>query len=462
MPFDILTAGLAQATVKHLSEWLPQGRFSESVKMLRINFFFNYSAGVVAVIVLALLAPLLATKVFMIPGELKSDAIVSFTAAGWLWAVKLITATAGSVAAAQQRFSEIAMVQIASSIALYLIGIPVVFMFESVFSLQIWSIIVSFGIFLYWSRKVVSALRFSALLPGFDSNSFQKSFRFSSWQMLNSLLHYCSQQADRILIGILIGTSAAAILGIAAGIQQRLVALVWSLFATLFPALSQLTSLSDKLALLISKGKPISLASTVGFAIAVFGNYPFCQLWLGAETAAEVSPLLRLLFFVGIAGIPFALVLQFLLSLGETRMLFFGNIMFVFVSVCTSVIAIHRFGLHGAVYGGAAGLIASSLFLHTWVAFRYTSGNKQALFFLINLYAIPVAGSLLIFSIENIFAISLFTSLSNAIAKTISAISLFTIAILCFDYITFKKNSVVRVNIAPFLRSHFKFFLKLK
>ena len=139
-PFDVLSAGIAQATIKHLAAWLPDGRLDDSRQMLRLNILLNLTASFIAVGTLFLISPFLAKSLFRIAETMQGDAMVSFRLAGVLWSAKLIGATVASVTTARQNFRLLSIVQMASMVMLYLGGLPVVMRFQSVASLQVWSI----------------------------------------------------------------------------------------------------------------------------------------------------------------------------------------------------------------------------------------------------------------------------------------------------------------------------------
>lgn len=443
-PFDVLSAGIAQATVKHLAAWLPAGRISEARLMIRLNYLLNLGASVVTITALFFAAPVLATEIFKISPGLQGDAILSFRLAALLWTAKLIAGTSATIAIARQDFKTISLAQIVSQSALYLGGIPIANYWGSVSALQIWSILTSFALIGFWIPQIVSAFGFSALLPKFDRSTFQRSFGFSFWQMMNAFLSFTSQQADRIFVGMLLGTAATAILGISMGIQQRLVTLCWSFFGTLFPALSRQTLDPAKEEILFSDGAIIMLASCTLCGTGVIFAYPFCHIWLGESQARSVAPLLKILFFVAIAGLPYALFLQYILALGKTKLLFIGNIAFASVSAVTSFYFISNWGLSGAVYGPLFGLLSASLPIHYWVCrFSIRSGNS-VLSRMWSVYSLPVLTTLVLLSLTHLEIIGTQNEFSIMAMNSLMTLPLFIASLVLLDYIFSTHRPVYR------------------
>lgn len=391
-PFEVLNAGVSQATVKYLAAWLPERRIAESSAMMRIGLLFNSVAGVITVVGLWFAAPWLAHSVFQISANLQADAIVSFRLAAPLWFIIQMSGSLGAIAIAEQNFRLISIVQTARSMATHLGGIPVLLCYGTVASLQTWSILTYLPVLLLWAAIVWKKLGARSVLPGFNRTAFQRSFGFSIWQMMNAAFTAIAQQIDRVLLGILLGTAAVGAYGIATSIQQRTVALVYSTFATLFPAVSRNSATSPDRAEddIMNKGSILSLLACIAYTVGFWLAAPFCTLWLGADQgSSDVAYLLKILFLVAIMGLPSAQIMQFLLGHGLTRLNFLGNVGMAVSIAFSSYFLISTFGLKGAAVGVMIGVILSRLPLHIWVVWKHMHSGPSVAFRFWNLYRAP-------------------------------------------------------------------------
>lgn len=395
VPFEILNSGTAQATIKFLAEWLPKSRHTEATAMVRVNLLLNLIIGLIAVGSLYLAAPWLAENAFKIPQDLQPDAIASFRLAGPIWFLMQVSQSLTAPTIAVQNFFLPAVVQSVRLIFLYLGGIVAIKTFQSVASLQLWSLATILAACCFWGGKVGRGLGWLAILPGYDGAAFKKTFGFSIWQMLNALTGSVSQQADRILLGSLLGVASLAPYGIAVGIQQRLVTLVWSAFGSLFPAVSAGSSGTAaqrvfQEAKIFRHGNVISMVGCLGYMLLALFAHDACKLWLGdtPETPLAATLLIWLLLLAIVAA-PSGEIFQFMLGRGLMRIAVAGNLAMAIVTIVVSWVSIRRFGVEGAVIGAFAGILLTRPLLHLYIAGLHMESGSSALQRLFRIYSVP-------------------------------------------------------------------------
>lgn len=393
-PFEILSAGVSQASVKFLAGWLPSGLIKESRNMVRVSLLLNGIVGVAAVVGLWFAAPWLATSVFKISNELHGDAVLSFRLTAPVWLAIQISSAYSSHVAARQAFREISIVQMVRLVLLYPGALLLAMEYGTVASIQLWSLSTALLPVVYWGRSLSRELGIVALLPGFEMTAFQRSFGFSVWQMLSSLCSAISQQSDRVLLGSLLGTSAVAVYGVAISVQQKAVQLVWSSMVSLFPAISEHADGNPLEAEKIFRisGCHLSFFGCLCYGLGALFSWDLCRLWLGnAEIAQQAGQILSVAFIAAILGAPSAQFTQYIHGHGLTRINFISNALFSIIAASVTWWCILKWGVMGAVWGIVIAVLISRPPLHWWIAKKFMMAGDGAWGRLVPIYSVPIS-----------------------------------------------------------------------
>jgi O-antigen/teichoic acid export membrane protein len=406
-PLNILNAGISQATTKFVAQYSAEGDLKKASQFVQTTFFLNLILGLVGCLILYGAAPVLAIAVFKVPIELRDEAIVAFRLGGLTWLFMQVAATFQAVLIGFQHYQTLALHNPVQSLLTYGVGAALLLFFPSLTAVLLVSLAVNVLYSAFWYLKANELLGRTRLFPAWIREHARHTWNFSGWQMVNTIVTLAANNADRWLIGMLLGTSALGIYGIAMSVQNRLVTLIWSLIAVLFPAASSVSSTTGAAEkLLLKYGWAFSLAGIFLYGTLFIVSNDALSLWLGGLVAQEAAPLLRVLLFVAFLGLPSAVMYQYLLSHGLTKWLSFSNILSTVVTLAASWIMIKAFGLMGAAWGAAAGLVLTRPWFHWWVfKQKFCYGKGTASHFSM-LYSLQLSGMLAALAAWLVFQVS--------------------------------------------------------
>jgi O-antigen/teichoic acid export membrane protein len=370
-PLGILSAGVGQAVTKYVAEFKSAGEPDRAIRLVATTLCLNLVVGLSGFATLWLAADWVVQRVFKIPPELGAEARLSICLAGGVWFLMVISGTFQAVIVGLQNFRLLAIGNALQQILTHGAGIGVLYLSPRISSLLWWNLGVAGAIMFFWYSRAKTEFGGLSLLPKWDWESAGLSWRFSMWQILNSLVGIPANHVDRFLLVTMIGPAAVGIYGVALSVQSRVVGLVWSAVGTLFPAASaQLRNEGASERFILITGSMMSLVAGGGYAIlCVLGPDLLC-LWLGESVGRQSGPLLQVLMLAAILGLPSAVIYQYLLATGRTRISTLSNVATTAVTVVASFFWIREAGLRGAAWGGLLGLALTRPIFHWWV-FRH-------------------------------------------------------------------------------------------
>jgi O-antigen/teichoic acid export membrane protein len=394
-PLGILNAGLAQATTKYVAEFARKEDQHSASRIIQTTLIFNLLFGCLGLALLWFFSDYAVHRLFAIPPALESDALWAFRLTGLHWLLVQVGATYQGALMGFQDFRALAIGQALQQFSTYGAGAILVLMVPRVPALVVLNIVSSSAFLAYWFwqiRRRVPVLRF---FPVYDRASARLTFRYSGWQMLDSFTSVLANHMDRYLLGSFVGAAAVGLYGIAAGAQSRLVGLVWSILASLFPASSSLSSTPNQSErLILEYGWKILIVGGILYSTAIVFAADAVQLWLGPEVGGKVYPILRLLLVAAIIGLPSAVVYQYLLGNALTK---WSTLSGQFSSLCTILVAwylVPRYGLTGAAWGAMIGLATSRPLFHLWVISKRFAGLHRNWRCFLVFYGIIVSSAL--------------------------------------------------------------------
>jgi PST family polysaccharide transporter len=200
-------------------------------------------------------------------------------------------------------------------------------------------------------------------------------FAFGGWLTLTSAVTALSMETDRLIVGRLLGITAAGLYDM----TQRVGVLptrelLSPLQRLLLPAFSQLIHDTTRLRRAVCESinvlASLSLPAAFGFAL-VAGD--FVPLFLGRQWTPIVPLLVVLVPYLGLRS-TLSVTLPCVLALGDTRLLFRVSAAYALVHVPVFIAGTALFGLDGAIWS----IVAAGLFytyLNAWML-RTTLGIR--------------------------------------------------------------------------------------
>lgn len=296
--FAVFNLGVGPATTKFVAELLGKGEIEKLPELVWTAFASQSCFGLAGGILLAILSPVLVSRVLKIPVGLHVQAEWVFLILAVALPIDFGRGSLRGVLAASQRFDLLNALDIPFSILTYLVpvaalalrfGLPAIVFFLALARAA--GLVVLF---------VLCVRLYPALRTGFRFNRWlvRSLLGFGGWVTVTGAVSPILAYFDRFLIAAVVSIAAVGFYTPPYMISTKLWILPTSLTATLFPAFSASAGRGDRQwisSALIRSLKFLLLLVGPAALVLVFFARPVLTLWLGARFAAEGSLALRIM-----------------------------------------------------------------------------------------------------------------------------------------------------------------------
>jgi len=353
-PLGLLDFGIGEATVKYIAENMGREDYFQTGKYLRSTFLFNLSVGCLGGMVIILLARFLITSVFNVPSGSQDLARYCLYWIGINWCVMQIRQTFTGVAMALQRYGILNIGNISSQVITIAAGLGVLIGGGNLLDLVRIQAIVAALMAVGWFIVAQRLLPNISFFPRPDLLSFQKTFGFGVWQMLNRVSGILGYQSPPWLLGILLPVSTVGFYSVGIQVVGVVYLAAYKTGEVLFPAVSQMQGqLRDEVAarLVVQANWVITAFAISCFVPLIVFAHDFLMVWIGRDFASNAARLLRILAFGAAASCLFAVPSFYLLGVGKSRWLAVMSFVQGIITFAVAAFLIPRIGLAGAGWG---------------------------------------------------------------------------------------------------------------
>ena len=345
--FDL---GLGRATTKHVAEKLATGE--DEISHLVIGSVLSQLAfGVVGGILFALAAPIFANQVFVIPADMKAEAISVFRVLGALVPATLLLVSLRGVLEAAHRFDLSNAVRIPSSLASFLIpaiassngytlpAIMAMFFVARLFFCILSAIAV---------KRALPQLKWS--LPD-DWSMLRPLLAFGGWMSVSNVVSPLLVYLDRFMLGAFVGLSAVGYYTAPFDGVVRMLIVPASLVNALFPSVSAMHATGDRdgIKRVFSKAvRNMTLILAVPALILLFFGPGLLRFWLGETFAAHGGTAVRILAFGVLMNALAHLPSSFIVAVGRPDVNAKFHMIELLIHIPVAWWLIHKFGVTGA------------------------------------------------------------------------------------------------------------------
>lgn len=404
-PLGLLDLGIGPATIKYVAESESVGDRRQSLNYVRSTLLFNLLVGVLGAFCIAAFAQPLVRSVFKIPEEDQAIAQLSLYWIGVRWLAIQVGNTFSGIPIAMRRYKLYSIGTLASSGAVDIIGLGVVYAGGNVAAITQVQAIIAIAVVGMWVMIGRWLLPGLSMLPNLHRDSFLKTFHFGFWQFISNIGTLFAHETERTLLGILISTTAVGFYNLALTLHSAVFLLIASLGQVLFPTFSHLHGLSRR----EQSGRIFVQALwalgilAVGLYVSLFAfAHDVLLLWVGSQVADTAYGVLRVIAVAGMAAALFIVPSTWLMGVGKTKWLAWESFLQGGITVVVSLILIPRFGLDGAAWGILLSILANVPFTYLiWRDFlREWIEGKSFLSMLLDLFATGVIMSLILATIR--------------------------------------------------------------
>ncbi len=365
--FDL---GLGRATTKHVADRLARG--DAEVSHLVVGSVLSQLAfGAVGGILFALAAPFLANQVFVIPADMKAEAVSVFRVLGALIPVTLLLVSLRGVLEAAHRFDLSNAVRIPSSLASFLI--PAIasshgYALPAIMSMFFVSRVVFCTLSVVAVQFAIPGLRWR--LPD-DWSMLRPLMAFGGWMSVSNVVSPLLVYLDRFMLGAFVGLSAVGYYTAPFDGVIRMLIVPGSLVNALFPSVSGMHTMGNRAEIKRLFAKAIHNMSVIlavpAIVLMLFGPYLLC-LWLGETFAEAGGTAVRILafgvFMNSLAHVPSS----FIVAMGRPDVNAKFHMLELAVHIPIAWWLITRYGVTGAALAWAIRVTFDAGLLFTAVA----------------------------------------------------------------------------------------------
>jgi len=348
--FTIFDMGIGRALTRIAAERIGQGRAQDLPALFWTSCGIMLLLGSLAGLIVAGLAPWLATSALDIPAAMQADTLRSFRAVAFSLPIVVMTAGMIGMLEARQRFGLINAVRVPIGSFTFIGPLLVLPFSRNLFPVVM---ILLAGRVAEWLIYFLLCLHdLPALRHGFrwDSREVKPLMSTGGWITVSTLIMPFMVHIDRFLIGAIVSVGAVAYYATCSEIVVKLLIFPRAWVSVLFPTFAaHFDQRQGQTSDLFARSLTwlLGLLFPVILLVVAFAPEGF-QLWLGADFAAQSTPVMRWLatgiFLYCLTYIPFS----FLQGIGRPNITAVIHLIEFPLFVALAIFMIQRFGIVGA------------------------------------------------------------------------------------------------------------------
>ncbi|WP_427126725.1 oligosaccharide flippase family protein [Priestia megaterium] len=346
---SIANFGLGNAVIKFGAQYIEKKQIDKMYKMVNNIFAISLIIGVL-ILVLALIVTLSV--------KLK-EFNYYYIAIGLIVGVRIVMGVLAAVIMSCQRYDISNKINIFINLLTVISTTTLAILTSNLNILLLCLVFTSLIGCLLFNIKIKKILPGMKLKFNIELNVLKEVLSFSLMAWVQVIVSTLYNQSDKLLINILLGSRALGVYSACFQLAGKLHEIPVAVSGFLFPKFSALFEKQDRIDLinLYVKSMIILLLfiSSLFFPLFLFAKQ-ILTIWLGTEFSEQNINILRTLMLSILSGTFFIIPFYLLNSIGAEKINTIFNGILSVVSLLSSIILIHYFGLMGAVYGRLMGL----------------------------------------------------------------------------------------------------------
>lgn len=353
---------LALSTTRELATRLAIEDRQEAKQMFATALFVAIGAGLAIAVVLGLLVPPLAVRVFHLEGS-GVDLTLAFLLGAGGWFCQCLSLVFVALFTARQDFSRVATTGVTSVVMATIAIVVLVPLWPTVSTyLGCQALGLAAGL-------IASCMMSLRLAPGWIAGpklhrpSWSALFSFGRWQFAAQALAVIATQVDRYLLGMFLAPNFVGYYTIAQRLEEAIYIGILKVGEILFPFFTLLRKdASGRIADLLFRSSwvlNVLGATALGALIPIAGI--MLRAWAGSDVASETEQLLVVLSVAGILGCASNVFAYYLLAEGRSRASASIAIATSAATVLASAVALPLLGWKAAGWSAGAGMLAQFL-----------------------------------------------------------------------------------------------------
>lgn len=348
--------GLGLATTKHVAERLARGE-SELSHLVGGSVFSQTLFGTVGGLLFAAVAPLLVTRVFVIPVAMQAEALSVFRVLALMIPATLLLMSLRGILEAAHRFDLSNAIRVPSSVASFVIPAAAAtagYSLPAIMWMLLFTRLVVCLVTIAAVKRAIPSLKWQ--LPE-DWSLMRPLLAFGGWMSVSNVVSPILIYLDRFMLGALVGLAAVGYYTAPFDGVIRLLIVPGSLVNALFPSVSGMNAVGDSAAVtrVFSKAvRNISLILALPALVLMLFGPTLLRLWLGEVFAEQGGTAIRILAFGVLANAIAHVPSSFITALGRPDISAKFHLLELAVHVPLAWLLITRYGVTGAAVAWTA------------------------------------------------------------------------------------------------------------
>jgi len=363
----LLSAGFGDAAVKYIAACRGADNHAGVERIIRTLLGINLTLGAAVAALLGLVLPLLVAHLPHANDALRASYQRALAIGCVLLVVKSVESVFICTQRAYERYDVAARFSIATRVATIGAAVVIAATGRGTVPVMVTTLVIAFVSLGLQMVVVWRQLSLRSLWPSWHRASVAELFSFGCFSWLQGLVALLSGQADRFLVGYLLGTQALAYYSICVQASMPIHGIAAAAFQVLFPYLAarlRVTSIEAGRKKFMSAFTTNVVLVVVLAAPLVFGSRYILHLWMGDDFARHAG------LTLSITAAGFALLglnvsgYYVLMALGRIKLIALTNIAAALAMLVAIAILAPRFGIVGAAVGR---LVYGPI---TWLTYR--------------------------------------------------------------------------------------------
>jgi O-antigen/teichoic acid export membrane protein len=350
----LLSAGFGDAALKYIAAYRGNKDHAGVERTVRTLLGINLALGTTVAALLWLLIPVLVSHLPNVSPELRTSYQRALGIGCILLVVKAVESVFICAQRAYERYDIAARFTIATRVATIGAAVGVAAFRRGTVMIMILTLLVALISVVLQAHAVRRRLAIHSLLPSLQRASVRQLFSFGAFSWIQGLTGLLTGQADRFLVGYLLGTHALAYYSICVQVALPIHGVAAAGLQVLFPYLA---ARLDVLSISAMRQKfQTAFAANVALvaflaAPVIFGSRYILRLWLGQEFAMQASVALS------VTACGFALLglnvtgFYMFMAMGRIKLLALVNVVGAAAMLAAIAALAPRFGIVGAAAG---------------------------------------------------------------------------------------------------------------
>jgi O-antigen/teichoic acid export membrane protein len=350
----LLSAGFGDAAVKYISACRGRNQESGVEGIIRTLFAINLTLGTAVATLLWLFTPLLVAHLPHIGADLRISYQRALSIGCVLLLVKVVESVFLCTQRAYERFDIAARFTIVTRIVTIGAAVVIAAAGRGTATIMLVTLLVSLVSLGAQMVIVWHGLALRSLMPSWDRPAIAELFSFGCFSWLQGIVGLLTGQADRFLVGYLLGTHALTYYSISVQAAVSIHGIASAGLQILFPYIAARLGILSIKAMRQRFAAAFAANAVVVAILAVpliFGAHLILHLWLGEDFAAHASTTLT------ITACAFALVglnvtgFYVLMAMGRIKLLALTHLVGAVAMLAAITVLAPRFGIVGAASG---------------------------------------------------------------------------------------------------------------